>query len=95
MKEKEIPKSCAQCRHFHQHYVRVAGYRYAPLDEGHCSEPTRRTPISYAVFCLKKKKDYHPPSCSPSKDAASFAVICVFVLSSYDQRLTLANQLYS
>ena len=36
MKEKEIPKSCAQCRHFHQHYVRVAGYRYAPLDEGHC-----------------------------------------------------------
>ena len=39
MKEKEIPKSCAQCRHFHQHYVRVAGYRYAPLDEGHCSEP--------------------------------------------------------
>src|SRR5664279_6175899 len=42
-----------------------------PLDEGwrlrerqaglflsliHISEPTRRTPISYAVFCLKKKK---------------------------------------
>src|SRR5665647_3742274 len=23
----------------------------------HISEPTRRTPISYAVFCLKKKKD--------------------------------------
>src|SRR5665647_49225 len=22
----------------------------------HISEPTRRTPISYAVFCLKKKK---------------------------------------
>ena len=22
------------------------------------SEPTRRTPISYAVFCLKKKNDY-------------------------------------
>ena len=42
MKEKEIPKSCAQCRHFHQHYVRVAGYRYAPLDEGHCSEPRCR-----------------------------------------------------
>ena len=42
MQEKyEIPKSCAQCRHFHQHYVRVAGCRYAPLDEGHCSEPRR------------------------------------------------------
>ena len=23
----------------------------------HISEPTRRTPISYAVFCLKKKID--------------------------------------
>eukprot|EP01016_Furgasonia_blochmanni_P029294 TRINITY_DN3081_c0_g1_i2.p1 TRINITY_DN3081_c0_g1~~TRINITY_DN3081_c0_g1_i2.p1 ORF type:complete len:385 (-),score=36.27 TRINITY_DN3081_c0_g1_i2:2-1156(-) len=26
----------------------------------HISEPTRRTPISYAVFCLKKKKLIHP-----------------------------------
>ena len=25
----------------------------------HISEPTRRTPISYAVFCLKKKKQNH------------------------------------
>src|SRR5680860_1727481 len=24
----------------------------------HISEPTRRTPISYAVFCLKKKKQH-------------------------------------
>src|SRR5680860_1620721 len=30
----------------------------------HISEPTRRTPISYAVFCLKKKKtiEHHPTS---------------------------------
>src|SRR5664279_3109410 len=27
----------------------------------HISEPTRRTPISYAVFCLKKKKKNHTP----------------------------------
>src|SRR5664279_2559535 len=27
------------------------------LDLIHISEPTRRTPISYAVFCLKKKKN--------------------------------------
>src|SRR5665647_3651292 len=26
----------------------------------HISEPTRRTPISYAVFCLKKKKKLTP-----------------------------------
>src|SRR5680860_1721522 len=26
----------------------------------HISEPTRRTPISYAVFCLKKKKRKKP-----------------------------------
>src|SRR5665647_3890093 len=25
----------------------------------HISEPTRRTPISYAVFCLKKKNNKH------------------------------------
>ena len=28
----------------------------------HISEPTRRTPISYAVFCLKKKHIYTSPS---------------------------------
>src|SRR5680860_1550826 len=28
----------------------------------HISEPTRRTPISYAVFCLKKKKKKKPTS---------------------------------
>ena len=27
----------------------------------HISEPTRRTPISYAVFCLKKKIPYGKP----------------------------------
>ena len=27
-----------------------------PLSLIHISEPTRRTPISYAVFCLKKKR---------------------------------------
>src|SRR5665647_3300139 len=34
--------------------------RYGDRPKGlsliHISEPTRRTPISYAVFCLKKKK---------------------------------------
>src|SRR5665647_3775143 len=29
---------------------------YYHLSLIHISEPTRRTPISYAVFCLKKKK---------------------------------------
>ena len=39
----------------------------------HISEPTRRTPISYAVFCLKKKKKknkflfFH--SCTAQKEA--------------------------
>ena len=31
---------------------------YITLSLIHISEPTRRTPISYAVFCLKKKKKY-------------------------------------
>src|SRR5664279_5554215 len=34
-------------------YVRL----YECLSLIHISEPTRRTPISYAVFCLKKKKN--------------------------------------
>ena len=33
-----------------------AVYQYVELSLIHISEPTRRTPISYAVFCLKKKK---------------------------------------
>src|SRR5664279_5837921 len=31
-------------------------HRTIDLSLIHISEPTRRTPISYAVFCLKKKK---------------------------------------
>ena len=37
----------------------MVGQRFITLLELsliHISEPTRRTPISYAVFCLKKKK---------------------------------------
>ena len=38
----------------------VAGcYKVQILSLIHISEPTRRTPISYAVFCLKKKKQRH------------------------------------
>src|SRR5680860_1815904 len=33
-----------------------SGSHYTSLSLIHISEPTRRTPISYAVFCLKKKK---------------------------------------
>ena len=44
--------------------TRLANIRLAKDDKAsvlrlsliHISEPTRRTPISYAVFCLKKKK---------------------------------------
>src|SRR5680860_1684324 len=35
----------------------TAGY-LSNLSLIHISEPTRRTPNSYAVFCLKKKKNY-------------------------------------
>ena len=33
-------------------------YTVAVLSLIHISEPTRRTPISYAVFCLKKKNPF-------------------------------------
>ena len=35
------------------HYIQHTNYNLSLI---HISEPTRRTPISYAVFCLKKKK---------------------------------------
>ena len=35
---------------------RNVGFVFQHLSLIHISEPTRRTPISYAVFCLKKKK---------------------------------------
>ena len=44
----------------HAAYFALGGYSCAilltTLSLIHISEPTRRTPISYAVFCLKKKK---------------------------------------
>src|SRR5680860_104819 len=37
-------------------YVEGLSCKECHLSLIHISEPTRRTPISYAVFCLKKKK---------------------------------------
>ena len=37
-------------------YVQIMICPNMDLSLIHISEPTRRTPISYAVFCLKKKK---------------------------------------
>src|SRR5664279_322142 len=48
-------KSLTGCELFHPDTgIQFAGVQTLSLI--HISEPTRRTPISYAVFCLKKKK---------------------------------------
>ena len=39
---------------FPNHLIEVGGHYYLSLI--HISEPTRQAEISYAVFCLKKKK---------------------------------------
>ena len=39
-----------------QHIEKTSMNYIQSLSLIHISEPTRRTPISYAVFCLKKKK---------------------------------------
>src|SRR5665647_3972248 len=39
-----------------EHLWKIANSLGYALSLIHISEPTRRTPISYAVFCLKKKK---------------------------------------
>ena len=46
-----------EARLYRQLWVMAAGIvGLTVLSLIHISEPTRRTPISYAVFCLKKKK---------------------------------------
>ena len=46
------------------HYQRDLATLTAQLSLIHISEPTRRTPISYAVFCLKKKRKAKIPASS-------------------------------
>eukprot|EP01016_Furgasonia_blochmanni_P042240 TRINITY_DN5590_c0_g1_i1.p2 TRINITY_DN5590_c0_g1~~TRINITY_DN5590_c0_g1_i1.p2 ORF type:complete len:108 (+),score=14.24 TRINITY_DN5590_c0_g1_i1:66-389(+) len=50
--QKQVTQSIKRQRALHIQHI---------LSLIHISEPTRRTPISYAVFCLKKKK-YTSPS---------------------------------
>src|SRR5665647_1490241 len=55
---EDLKASCVQ--HHELRHIVVGGVgRLASMQVGlsliHISEPTRRTPISYAVFCLKKK----------------------------------------
>ena len=45
-----------RCSYSHQIGWFVLRKMWNGLSLIHISEPTRRTPISYAVFCLKKKK---------------------------------------
>ncbi len=42
MPEEKIPASCVQCKYFHQHFVRSAGNRFVPLEQGHCGNPRLR-----------------------------------------------------
>ena len=52
-------------------FVTERDAKYPDLSLIHISEPTRRTPISYAVFCLKKKKKKQTKkidSCSVDKN---------------------------
>ena len=46
-------KSGVELKKFYKELLNHLGENLSLI---HISEPTRRTPISYAVFCLKKKK---------------------------------------
>src|SRR5664279_6599119 len=52
---RQTGQPCGTC---HTDFPYLTPYgRLFKLSLIHISEPTRRTPISYAVFCLKKKKN--------------------------------------
>ncbi len=33
------PNTCASCRYFEQHYVRIGKNRYMTVEAGHCTSP--------------------------------------------------------
>ena len=49
--------SAQSCENFAYRNIHSPNAQADELSLIHISEPTRRTPISYAVFCLKKKKE--------------------------------------
>ena len=56
MENEKLPQRCEHCRHFHRHYVRVAGNRYAPLSQGHCGEPRCRDKQADTPACPRFSK---------------------------------------
>ena len=57
-----VTRDGAEDAHLRVPYPRALCYLYKPniLSLIHISEPTRQEAISYAVFCLKKKKNRRP-----------------------------------
>ena len=64
MEELKISDFCAQCRHFHRHYVRAGAHRYIPLEQGHCSNPRCRDKQADTPACHRFSK--RPPETSRS-----------------------------
>ena len=58
-----------------------------PLSLIHLSEPTRQAEISYAVFCLKKKKTIS--FCQPRNH-----IVCLYIASRYISTISIIYTLY-
>lgn len=56
----EENKTCAGCRHFYRHYVRVSGTKYSPLAAGHCGEPRVREKREDTPACHRYTKRPEP-----------------------------------
>src|SRR5665647_3398478 len=56
--EESVKGSIYNVNNYKWQIVNLARTTLRNLSLIHISEPTRRTPISYAVFCLKKKKTH-------------------------------------
>lgn len=49
-------KTCGSCRYFHQHYVRLGGKMYVPLDYGHCGHPRSQDKRTNTLACSRHVK---------------------------------------
>ena len=45
-----MEETCGMCKHFRRHYIKF-GWRYQPIDDGHCVKPRCKTRKAKTPAC--------------------------------------------